>query len=85
MAQGFLPVVFLANYATYGPMVQNDLILTDPSYLTAANARKALNLLSGESGWNPCTSRGITIQMSSVLFVRAESACSFDHRSRSER
>ena len=44
--QGYLPVVFLANYATYGSMVQNDLILTGPSFVTPANARKALNLLS---------------------------------------
>ena len=51
--QGYLPVVFLANYAKYGSMVQNDLILTGPTFVTHANARKALNLLSGESGWNP--------------------------------
>jgi simple sugar transport system substrate-binding protein len=44
--QGYLPVVFLANYATYGSVVQNDLILTGPSFVTPANARKALNLLS---------------------------------------
>jgi len=51
--QGYLPVVFLANYLKYGSMVQNDLILTGPSFVTPANARKALNILSGESGWNP--------------------------------
>lgn len=51
--QGYLPVVFLANYLKYGPMVQNDLILTGPSFVTPANARKALNILSSESGWNP--------------------------------
>jgi simple sugar transport system substrate-binding protein len=51
--QGYLPVVFLANYLKYGSMVQNDLILTGPSFVTPANARKALNILSSESGWNP--------------------------------
>jgi len=51
--QGHLPVVFLANYLKYGSMVQNDLILTGPSFVTPENARKALNILSSESGWNP--------------------------------
>jgi len=51
--QGYLPVVFLANYVKYGSMVRNDLILTGPSFVTPANARKALNILSSESGWNP--------------------------------
>jgi simple sugar transport system substrate-binding protein len=51
--QGYLPVVFLANYAMYGSMVKNDLILTGPSFVTPANARKALNLLSSQSGWSP--------------------------------
>jgi simple sugar transport system substrate-binding protein len=51
--QGYLPVVFLANYAMYGSMVKNDLILTGPSFVTPANARKALNLLSSQSGWAP--------------------------------
>jgi simple sugar transport system substrate-binding protein len=51
--QGYLPVVFLANYVKYGSMIQNDLILTGPSFVTPANARKALNILSSESGWNP--------------------------------
>jgi simple sugar transport system substrate-binding protein len=51
--QGYLPVVFLANYAMYGCMLQNDLILTGPSFVTPANAQKALNLLSSESNRNP--------------------------------
>lgn len=51
--QGYLPVVLLANYAKYDSMVRNDLILTGPSFVIPANARKALNILSSESGWNP--------------------------------
>ena len=51
--QGYLPVVFLANYVKYGSMVQNDRMLTGPSFVTPASARKALNILSTESGWNP--------------------------------
>ena len=51
--QGYLPVVLLANYVKYDSMVRNDLILTGPSFVIPANARKALNILSGESGWNP--------------------------------
>lgn len=44
--QGYLPVVFLANYAKYGSMLQNDLILTGPSFVTPENAQKVVNLLS---------------------------------------
>jgi simple sugar transport system substrate-binding protein len=38
--QGYLPVVFLANYAKYGSILQNDLILTGPNFVTAENALK---------------------------------------------
>jgi simple sugar transport system substrate-binding protein len=38
--QGYLPVVFLANYAKYGSMLQNDLILTGPNFVTPENALK---------------------------------------------
>lgn len=51
--QGYLPVVLLANYAKYESKVRNDLILTGPSFVIPGNASKALNILSGESGWNP--------------------------------
>ena len=44
--QGYLPVVFLANYARYGSILQNDLILTGPSFVTPENAEKVVNLLS---------------------------------------
>src|SRR6202011_871273 len=44
--QGYLPVVFLANYAKYGSMPKNDLILTGPSFVTPDNAEKVVNLLS---------------------------------------
>jgi simple sugar transport system substrate-binding protein len=44
--QGYLPVVFLANYAKYGSILQNDLILTGPSFVTPENAEKVVNLLS---------------------------------------
>jgi simple sugar transport system substrate-binding protein len=44
--QGYLPVVFLANYTRYGSILQNDLILTGPSFVTPENAQKMVNLLS---------------------------------------
>ena len=44
--QGYLPVVFLANYVRYGSILQNDLILTGPSFVTPDNAEKVVNLLS---------------------------------------
>jgi simple sugar transport system substrate-binding protein len=44
--QGYLPVVFLANYVKYGCILQNDLILTGPSFVTPENAQKVVNLLS---------------------------------------
>jgi simple sugar transport system substrate-binding protein len=44
--QGYLPVVFLANYVRYGSILQNDLILTGPSFVTPENAEKVVNLLS---------------------------------------
>jgi hypothetical protein len=39
-------VVFLANYAKYGSILQNDLILTGPSFVTPETAEKVVNLLS---------------------------------------
>jgi simple sugar transport system substrate-binding protein len=44
--QGYLPVVFLANYVKYGSILQNNLILTGPSFVTPENAQKVVNLLS---------------------------------------
>jgi simple sugar transport system substrate-binding protein len=44
--QGYLPILFLANYAKYGSILQNDLILTGPSLVTSENAGKVVNLLS---------------------------------------
>jgi simple sugar transport system substrate-binding protein len=44
--QGYLPVVFLANYVRYGSILQNELILTGPSFVTPENAQKVVNLLS---------------------------------------
>jgi simple sugar transport system substrate-binding protein len=44
--QGYLPVVFLANYVKYGSILQNDLILTGPNFVTSENAQKVVNLLS---------------------------------------
>jgi simple sugar transport system substrate-binding protein len=44
--QGYLPVVFLANYVRYGSILQNDFILTGPSLVTSENAGKVVNLLS---------------------------------------
>jgi simple sugar transport system substrate-binding protein len=44
--QGYLSVIFLANYIRYGSIVQNDLILTGPSFVTPDNAQQAANLLN---------------------------------------
>jgi simple sugar transport system substrate-binding protein len=45
--QGYLPVVFLGNYVRYGTIVQNDLILTGPSFVTPENVQKVMKLLNG--------------------------------------
>ncbi len=42
--QGYLPVIFLANYVKYGSILQNDLILTGPSFVTPENAEQVANL-----------------------------------------
>jgi len=44
--QGYLPVVFLANYAKHGALPQNDLILTGPSFVTPENVDKVATLIS---------------------------------------
>ena len=43
--QGYLPIVFLANYVRYGSILQNDFILTGPSLVTSENIGKVVNLL----------------------------------------
>jgi simple sugar transport system substrate-binding protein len=42
--QGYLPVVFLANYAKYGSIPRNDFISTGPSFVTPENAQQVLDL-----------------------------------------
>jgi simple sugar transport system substrate-binding protein len=42
--QGYLPVIFLANYVKYGSILQNDLILTGPSFVTPENVEQVTNL-----------------------------------------
>jgi simple sugar transport system substrate-binding protein len=42
--QGYLSVIFLANYVKYGSILQNDLILTGPSFVTPENAEQVANL-----------------------------------------
>jgi simple sugar transport system substrate-binding protein len=44
--QGYLPIVFLANYIRYGSIPQNDFIMTGPRVVTSENAGKVVNLLS---------------------------------------
>jgi simple sugar transport system substrate-binding protein len=44
--QGYLPIVFLANYIRYGSIAQNDFIMTGPNVVTSENAGKVVNLLS---------------------------------------
>ena len=43
--QGYLPVVFLANYVKYGSILQNDLISTGPNLVTRENALKVVKPL----------------------------------------
>jgi simple sugar transport system substrate-binding protein len=47
--QGYLPVVFLANYAKYGSILQNGLILTGPSFVTPENVEQVANLTNKDS------------------------------------
>jgi len=42
--QGYLPVIFLANYVKYGSILQNDLILTGPSFVTPENVEQVTTL-----------------------------------------
>ena len=44
--QGYLPIVFLANYIRYGSIPQNDFILTGPSLVTSENIGRVVNLLT---------------------------------------
>jgi simple sugar transport system substrate-binding protein len=44
--QGYLPVVYLANYAKYGLLVQDTLVLTGPSFVTPENAGRVVDLLT---------------------------------------
>jgi simple sugar transport system substrate-binding protein len=42
--QGYLPVVFLANYARYGLLPQSDSVLTGPAFVTPENAQQVIDL-----------------------------------------
>jgi simple sugar transport system substrate-binding protein len=42
--QGYLPVVFLANYAKYGLMPANDAVLTGPGFVTSETAKQVIDL-----------------------------------------
>jgi simple sugar transport system substrate-binding protein len=42
--QGYLPVVFLANYAKYGLMPASDAVLTGPGFVTAETAKQVIDL-----------------------------------------
>jgi len=42
--QGYLPVIFLANYARYGAIAQSDSVLTGPAFVTPENARQVIDL-----------------------------------------
>jgi len=42
--QGYLPVVFLANYVKYGLLVQDDLVLTGPIFVTQEDAGRVVDL-----------------------------------------
>jgi simple sugar transport system substrate-binding protein len=47
--QGYLPVIFLANYAKHGDLPQNGLILTGPSFVTPDNVDRVANLTDHDS------------------------------------
>jgi simple sugar transport system substrate-binding protein len=47
--QGYLPVIFLANYAKYGSILQNGVILTGPSFVTWENAEQVANISTERS------------------------------------
>jgi simple sugar transport system substrate-binding protein len=47
--QGYLPVIFLANYAKYGSILQNGVILTGPSFVTSENAEQVANISTERS------------------------------------
>jgi simple sugar transport system substrate-binding protein len=42
--QGYLPVVFLANYVRYGAIPASDSLLTGPAFVTPDNARQVIDL-----------------------------------------
>jgi simple sugar transport system substrate-binding protein len=42
--QGYLPVVFLANYVRYGALPASDSLLTGPAFVTPENARQVIDL-----------------------------------------
>ena len=44
--QGYLPIVFLANYIRYGSIPKNDFTPTGPSLVTSENIGKVVNLLT---------------------------------------
>jgi simple sugar transport system substrate-binding protein len=47
--QGYLPVIFLANYAKHGDIPENSLILTGPSFVTPENVDRVANLTNKDS------------------------------------
>ena len=47
--QGYLPVIFLANYAKHGDIPKNSLILTGPSFVTPENVDRVANLTNNDS------------------------------------
>jgi len=42
--QGYLPIVFLANYVRYGLLPANDIVLTGPGFVTPENAAQVIEL-----------------------------------------
>jgi simple sugar transport system substrate-binding protein len=47
--QGYLPVIFLANYAKHGALPENVLIMTGPSFVTPDNVDRVANLTDHDS------------------------------------
>jgi simple sugar transport system substrate-binding protein len=47
--QGYLPVIFLANYVRHGAIPENDLLLTGPSFVTPENVDRVATLVSKDS------------------------------------
>jgi simple sugar transport system substrate-binding protein len=47
--QGYLPIIFLANYVRHGARPENELVLTGPSFVTPENVDRVATLIGKDS------------------------------------